>query len=109
MSYHVDVIGNEPLTGRQTLLARLLVENDRLVVDAGRDDATSDQMMTTLERIVPEINPTDDPEGFIAAVQERMDYTYMIASALHSDDECRFDAIGGEAVREQPEHSEQLA
>lgn len=31
-----------------------------------------------------------------------MDYTYVIASVQHADDESPFDAIDGEPVREQP-------
>lgn len=101
MSYHVDVISNEPMTGKQTLLGRVHVEDGELRVEA----AVEDQLRDTLRRIVPEIDPDEDPAGLVAALPERVDYTYMIASTPHPDEECPFDAIGGEPVREQSPRS----
>jgi hypothetical protein len=95
MAYHVD-ISNEPLTGRQTLLARVHVEHGDLRIEA----ANEDQLAETLSRIVPDIDPREDAESFARALPERMDYTHMIASEPHADDDCAFDHIGSEPVRE---------
>jgi hypothetical protein len=96
MPYHVDVIRNEPMTGKQTLLGRVHVDGELRIEaeDEGR-------LLDTLRQVVPDIDPDEDPAGFVAALAERMDYTYVIASVQHADDECPFDAIGGEPVREQ--------
>ena len=97
MSYHVDVIGNEPLTGKQRLLGRVHVEDGDLRIEAAEEGT----LMDTLRQIVPDIDPGEDPAAFVAALPERMDSTYVIASAQHADEECPFDALGGEPVREQ--------
>jgi hypothetical protein len=96
MAYHVDIISNEPLTGRQTLLGRAHIEHGELRIEA----AMPDQLRDTLCRIVPDIDPREDAEGFARALPERMDYTYLIASEPHADDECLFDQIGDEPARE---------
>jgi len=87
---HIDVISNEPLAGRQKLLARLSVERDGVAVDAGDDRERGDRVIETLRQIVPDVDPAEDPDGFVAAVQERVDYTYLAIGALHDDDECPF-------------------
>jgi hypothetical protein len=97
MPYHVDVIGNELMTGKQKLFGRVHVDGELRIEaeDEGR-------LLETLRQVVPDIDPDEDPAGFVAALTERMDYTYVIASVQHAGDECPFDAIGGEPVREQP-------
>ncbi|PZS13496.1 MAG: hypothetical protein DLM64_03255 [Solirubrobacterales bacterium] len=96
MPHHIDVISNEPLAGRQKLLARLWAEHDDVVVDAGDDSERGEHVLNTLQQIVPDIDRHEDPESFIAAVQERVDYTYLAIGALHDDAECPFRDVGSE-------------
>src|SRR4051794_41036062 len=104
MSYHVDIISNEPLAGRQHLLARIHMD------DHGQFRVESDDvehMLGTLRQIVPELDPDHDPAAFVAALPERVDYTYMIASEPHSATDCGFDHIG--ASRPDAEHERHAA
>ena len=96
LAYHVDVISTEPMTGKQRLLGRVHVEHGELRIEA----AIPDQLGETLQRVVPDIDPREDPEAFARALPERMDYTYMIASEPHTNDSCPFDQIGDEPARE---------
>ena len=96
MPHHIDVISNEPLAGRQKLLARLWPEHDGVAVDTGADQERGDQVLNTLRQIVPDIDQNDDPEGFIAAVQDRVDYVHLTTGALHDDEDCPFDSVGSE-------------
>lgn len=100
MAYHVDVIGNEPMTGKQTLLGRVHVDDGDLRLEAA-DKNQEHKLLDTLCNAVRDIDPQEDAAAFVAALPDRVDYTYMIASHPHGDDECAFDQIGGEPVRDQ--------
>lgn len=105
MAYHVDIVGLDPMSGKEKLIGRVGVDDGELRIEAHDED----QLRDTLRRIVPDVDPVEDPTGFVQRLPERVDYTHMIASNPHAEDECPFDAIGGEPVREQHDHSEQLA
>jgi len=98
MPQHIDVISNDPLAGRQKLLARLSADHDGVAIDAGDDHERGERVMETLRQIVSDVDPAGDPEGFIAAVQERVDYTYLAIGALHGDGECAFGDPGTEII-----------
>ena len=109
MAYHVDVISNELMTGEQRLLGRVHVEPDgHLHIEA----AVEDQLLDTLKRIVPEIDPNDDPVSFVELLPERVDYTYMVASNPHEMHDCAFPGGIGQAIKitdAESQHSAQHA
>ncbi len=90
MAYHVDIISNKLMTGEQVLLGRVHVDDGGFHIEA----ADPDQMLDTLRRIVPEIDPDEEPTDFVALLPERVDYTHVIASNPHQADECEFGAVG---------------
>jgi hypothetical protein len=47
------------------------------------------------------VDPAEDPTTFVQLLPERVDYTHMIASNPHREDECAFDDTGGEPARAQ--------
>ncbi len=96
---HVDhglYFGVGPTTSPFFQARQVHVEHGELRIEA----AISDQLAETLQRVVPDIDPREDPEAFARALPERMDYTYMIASEPHTDDSCPFDQIRDEPGRE---------
>jgi hypothetical protein len=91
VSYHVDIIGIEPLIGTQTLIGRVHADSEAgLRIEADQED----QLRETVLQIVSDVNPEHDPIDFLTRLAERCDYTYMIASAPHEREECPFESVG---------------
>jgi hypothetical protein len=88
---HVDIISNDPLAGRRRLLAKVQLNGKpELELFLGRDTRANEASMWTYLRSQVELDPMTDPNGFLEALPQSIDATYVVASDVHDEAHCPF-------------------
>jgi hypothetical protein len=90
MDPHVDIIRNEPLAGSSFVLAKVTLGQGGSCLDLQTPRDADEGVMWGYLRSRVEIDPDRDPEGFLHALPEAIDSTYVIASRVHDDAECPY-------------------
>ena len=85
--YHVDLVKNEWMVGLQYQIARVALDSMGKIEIRGDDPA---RWRASLLRTVGDIDPTKDPEAFLAALPERLHGDYLFATEPHDERDCPF-------------------
>jgi hypothetical protein len=90
---HVDIIINDPLAGEERVIARVWMNGGpELELSVSRDsNATEAQMWSYLKTRV-RLDPKKDPVRFLEALPLAIDATYVVASPVHDEVDCPFEA-----------------
>jgi hypothetical protein len=89
---HVDIFSNDPLAGTQALIARVQLNGQpelELFVDENAK-AGKDYFWSYLCSRVPDVDPHKEAEKFLKALPVAIGTTYVGASPVHQDEDCRF-------------------
>jgi hypothetical protein len=90
---HVDIVSNDPLAGSQQLLARVALNgNPELEIEMADGAKTDQQHIWTYLCSRVAVDPKADPNGFLEALPQSIDATYVAASDVHDAAECPFAA-----------------
>lgn len=87
MARHVDILKVDPHAGVESVLARVVLDDqDEIVIEASDQGYWRDALVRAVH-----IDPADDPEGFLYALAERLDGTYVIATEPHEGYACEYE------------------
>lgn len=88
---HVDIFSNDPLAGSRQLLAKVQMNGApelELVIEP--EAKTDDKRMWTYLCSQVGFDPKSNPEGFLEALPQSIDATYVAATQVHDDAHCPF-------------------
>lgn len=88
---HVDIFSNDPLVGSRQLLAKVQMNGAptlELVIEP--DANTDDKRMWTFLCSQVGFDPKTDPTGFLEALPQAIDATYVAATGVHDPAHCPF-------------------
>jgi hypothetical protein len=88
---HVDIISSDPLAGSQRLLAKVQLNgNPELELFLGDETKSDRHYMWSYLCSQVDLDPKADPQGFLEALPQSIDATYVLASQVHEDANCPF-------------------
>jgi hypothetical protein len=83
MACHVDIMKVDPLVTQEMRLARVILENNRIDIEADNRDYWRGTLVQATG-----IDPSTHPRDFFEALHPKLDGTYVYATVPHEDDAC---------------------
>lgn len=88
---HVDIFSNDPLAGSRHRIARVQLNGGpTLELFIEPDAKTDDKRMWNFLCSRVSFKPEDNPRGFLEALPQSIDATYVAATDVHDDGSCPF-------------------
>jgi hypothetical protein len=88
---HVDIFSNDPLAGSRQLLAKVQMNGApelELIIEP--DAKTDDKRMWSFLCSRVGFDPKSNPKGFLEALPQSIDATYVAATEVHDEADCPF-------------------
>ena len=88
---HVDIFSNDPLGGSRRLLAKVQMNGApelELIIEP--EAKTDDKRMWTFLSSCVGFDPKSNPKGFLEALPQSIDATYVAANDVHDEAHCPF-------------------
>jgi hypothetical protein len=92
VSSHVDIVRNDWLAGRQSVVARASLADGKLTIDSPQPGTWSEVVLRPLRD--PDtgkpISADGDPDRFFAALSSQLHGSHLFATEPHEEQECPF-------------------